>query len=81
MDLVACKQHKFKIGGLRSSLVVSRLHSEAWHSRLVFTVKFGHFKIGEAQVKLVASSCTSEVWWHVVVRYGKGGIRAVRQAV
>ena len=51
MDVVACKQYKFKIGGLRSSLVVSSLHSEAWHSRLVFTVKFGHFKIGEAQVK------------------------------
>ena len=36
MDLVACKQHKFKIGGLRTSLVAFKLHSEAWwQSRLV----------------------------------------------
>ena len=55
MELVACKQYS---SGLRSSLVASSLHSEAWHSRLVFTVKFGGFKLGGLRSSSVALSST-----------------------
>ena len=60
MELVACKQYS---GGLRSSLVASSLHSEAWHSRLVITVKFGGIKLGGLRSSSVAFKLYSEVWW------------------
>ena len=46
MELVACKQHKFKIGGLRSSLVA---YGQVWWS----TVKFGSSDMLEAEVVML----------------------------
>ena len=41
----------------------SSLHSEAWHSRLVITVKFGGIKLGGLRSSSVAFKLYSEVWW------------------
>ena len=39
------------------------MHSEAWHSRLVITVKFGGIKLGGLRSSSVAFKLYSEVWW------------------
>ena len=49
--------------------MVSSLHSEAWHSRLVFTVKFGGCKLGGLRSSLVVAVVICE-WlvWLVAVQ-------------